>query len=301
MMMDSSSDFVGASVAEKKRRRHTFSEDQVSILEQVFKANEYPSIEQLEALASNLGEEVQRLKVWFNNRRSKMKRETEAGRLTGKKRSPTHPTGYLPGPGAEMVAPPRKKRRGSRKRLGLLSSLSVLEQGQVLDVIGTFLERHTEFLDEFKELIPPVDMGKIMEEMEFLLNRIMEALPDDGSLDEEAYKKVRKRLGVFKRTVLEQAMMFHRAKTWIELVRYLDPVLRLVHRLPVFEREPQNRMRDELYRRLSKYFKDSLKHGDFSRTQLNLMKQSLKQHQKDSHGMIDLITEVEDKILRAKR
>jgi len=60
---------------QQKRHRTTFNQHQLSLLEDAFKHNSYPSSSFREALASSTNLDVARVQVWFQNRRAKHKRQ----------------------------------------------------------------------------------------------------------------------------------------------------------------------------------------------------------------------------------
>lgn len=59
----------------RKRHRTTFSQQQLSVLEEAFKQNIYPSPSLREAIALQTNLDASRVQVWFQNRRAKHKRQ----------------------------------------------------------------------------------------------------------------------------------------------------------------------------------------------------------------------------------
>lgn len=59
----------------QKRHRTTFNQYQLTILEEAFKENSYPSPSFREALASKTNLDSSRVQVWFQNRRAKHKKQ----------------------------------------------------------------------------------------------------------------------------------------------------------------------------------------------------------------------------------
>lgn len=59
----------------RKRHRTTFSQQQLSILEEAFKQTTYPSASLREAIALETNLDTSRVQVWFQNRRAKHKRQ----------------------------------------------------------------------------------------------------------------------------------------------------------------------------------------------------------------------------------
>ncbi|XP_066529376.1 homeobox expressed in ES cells 1 [Hoplias malabaricus] len=57
-----------------RRPRTAFSSLQIEILESVFQVNSYPGIDLREELAQKLHLDEDRIQIWFQNRRAKMKR-----------------------------------------------------------------------------------------------------------------------------------------------------------------------------------------------------------------------------------
>ncbi|XP_034354777.1 homeobox expressed in ES cells 1 [Arvicanthis niloticus] len=57
-----------------RRPRTAFTQNQVEVLENVFRVNCYPGIDIREDLAQKLNLEEDRIQIWFQNRRAKLKR-----------------------------------------------------------------------------------------------------------------------------------------------------------------------------------------------------------------------------------
>ncbi|NWY25318.1 ANF1 protein, partial [Pheucticus melanocephalus] len=57
-----------------RRPRTAFTRNQIEVLENVFKMNSYPGIDIREELARKLGLDEDRIQIWFQNRRAKLKR-----------------------------------------------------------------------------------------------------------------------------------------------------------------------------------------------------------------------------------
>ncbi|OCT57789.1 hypothetical protein XELAEV_18003045mg [Xenopus laevis] len=57
-----------------RRPRTAFTRGQIEILENVFRVNSYPGIDVREELASKLALDEDRIQIWFQNRRAKLKR-----------------------------------------------------------------------------------------------------------------------------------------------------------------------------------------------------------------------------------
>ncbi|KAM8930771.1 homeobox expressed in ES cells 1 [Pelodytes ibericus] len=57
-----------------RRPRTAFSRNQIEILENVFRINSYPGIDVREELANKLALDEDRIQIWFQNRRAKLKR-----------------------------------------------------------------------------------------------------------------------------------------------------------------------------------------------------------------------------------
>lgn len=57
-----------------RRPRTAFTRNQIEVLENVFKMNSYPGIDIREELARKLDLEEDRIQIWFQNRRAKLKR-----------------------------------------------------------------------------------------------------------------------------------------------------------------------------------------------------------------------------------
>ncbi|XP_008943275.1 PREDICTED: homeobox expressed in ES cells 1 [Merops nubicus] len=57
-----------------RRPRTAFTRNQIEVLENVFKINSYPGIDIREELAHKLDLEEDRIQIWFQNRRAKLKR-----------------------------------------------------------------------------------------------------------------------------------------------------------------------------------------------------------------------------------
>ncbi|KFP04921.1 Homeobox protein ANF-1, partial [Calypte anna] len=57
-----------------RRPRTAFTRNQIDVLENVFKMNSYPGIDIREELAHKLDLDEDRIQIWFQNRRAKLKR-----------------------------------------------------------------------------------------------------------------------------------------------------------------------------------------------------------------------------------
>ncbi|KFQ92526.1 Homeobox protein ANF-1, partial [Nipponia nippon] len=57
-----------------RRPRTAFTRNQIDVLENVFKMNSYPGIDIREELARKLDLDEDRIQIWFQNRRAKLKR-----------------------------------------------------------------------------------------------------------------------------------------------------------------------------------------------------------------------------------
>ncbi|XP_054834643.1 homeobox expressed in ES cells 1 [Eublepharis macularius] len=57
-----------------RRPRTAFTRNQIELLENVFRVNSYPGIDVREELAQKLDLDEDRIQIWFQNRRAKMKR-----------------------------------------------------------------------------------------------------------------------------------------------------------------------------------------------------------------------------------
>ncbi|NWH90933.1 ANF1 protein, partial [Aegithalos caudatus] len=57
-----------------RRPRTAFTRNQIEVLESVFKMNSYPGIDIREELARKLDLDEDRIQIWFQNRRAKLKR-----------------------------------------------------------------------------------------------------------------------------------------------------------------------------------------------------------------------------------
>ncbi|XP_053300081.1 homeobox expressed in ES cells 1 [Pleuronectes platessa] len=64
-----------------RRPRTAFTSGQVNVLETVFQVNCYPGIQLREQLAVRLNLEEDRIQIWFQNRRAKMRRSLRETRL----------------------------------------------------------------------------------------------------------------------------------------------------------------------------------------------------------------------------
>ncbi|XP_047195257.1 homeobox expressed in ES cells 1 [Hippoglossus stenolepis] len=64
-----------------RRPRTAFTNSQVNVLETVFQVNCYPGIQLREQLAGRLNLEEDRIQIWFQNRRAKMRRSLRETRL----------------------------------------------------------------------------------------------------------------------------------------------------------------------------------------------------------------------------
>ncbi|KAL6112360.1 hesx1 [Pungitius sinensis] len=64
-----------------RRPRTAFTNGQVSVLETVFRVNCYPGIQLREQLAGRLDLDEDRIQIWFQNRRAKLRRSLRETRL----------------------------------------------------------------------------------------------------------------------------------------------------------------------------------------------------------------------------
>ncbi len=64
--------FLGKKVA--RRQRAVYSDAQLVVLEQHFQKSQYPSAHTREELAQKLSVSVERVQIWFKNRRAKQRR-----------------------------------------------------------------------------------------------------------------------------------------------------------------------------------------------------------------------------------
>ncbi|XP_019961353.1 homeobox expressed in ES cells 1-like [Paralichthys olivaceus] len=64
-----------------RRPRTAFTNSQVNVLETVFQVNCYPGIQLREQLAGRLNLDEDRIQIWFQNRRAKMRRSLRETRL----------------------------------------------------------------------------------------------------------------------------------------------------------------------------------------------------------------------------
>lgn len=79
-------DDTGAYVQKRKRSRTAFSADQLKRLEKRFVSNHYIVGEERQKVAKDLELSEAQVKVWFQNRRTKFKRDQELERLGKKKK-----------------------------------------------------------------------------------------------------------------------------------------------------------------------------------------------------------------------
>ncbi|XP_009865194.1 PREDICTED: homeobox expressed in ES cells 1 isoform X2 [Apaloderma vittatum] len=64
-----------------RRPRTAFTRNQIEVLENVFKMNSYPGIDIREELARKLDLDEDRIQIWFQNRRAKLKRSHRESRF----------------------------------------------------------------------------------------------------------------------------------------------------------------------------------------------------------------------------
>ncbi|XP_008282246.1 homeobox expressed in ES cells 1-like [Stegastes partitus] len=64
-----------------RRPRTAFTSSQVNVLETVFQVNCYPGIQLREQLAGRLDLDEDRIQIWFQNRRAKLRRSLREARL----------------------------------------------------------------------------------------------------------------------------------------------------------------------------------------------------------------------------
>ncbi|XP_034726300.1 homeobox expressed in ES cells 1-like [Etheostoma cragini] len=64
-----------------RRPRTAFTNSQVNVLETVFQVNPYPGIQLREQLAGRLNLDEDRIQIWFQNRRAKLRRSLRETRL----------------------------------------------------------------------------------------------------------------------------------------------------------------------------------------------------------------------------
>ena len=64
-----------------KRTRVNFTIPQIQVLETIFSQTQYPDVTVVEALAQRLDLPVEKICTWFQNRRSKFRRESKSGHI----------------------------------------------------------------------------------------------------------------------------------------------------------------------------------------------------------------------------
>ncbi|XP_005077733.2 homeobox expressed in ES cells 1 [Mesocricetus auratus] len=72
-----------------RRPRTAFTQNQVEVLENVFRVNCYPGIDIREDLAQKLNLEEDRIQIWFQNRRAKLKRSRRESQFLMAKKAPS--------------------------------------------------------------------------------------------------------------------------------------------------------------------------------------------------------------------
>lgn len=70
-----------------RRPRTAFTQNQIEVLENVFRVNCYPGIDIREDLAQKLNLEEDRIQIWFQNRRAKLKRSHRESQFLMAKKS----------------------------------------------------------------------------------------------------------------------------------------------------------------------------------------------------------------------
>ncbi|XP_053376692.1 homeobox protein Dlx2a-like [Mercenaria mercenaria] len=77
-----------------KRSRIKYKPEQIEVLERVFEENHYPDTLQQERLALDLDITLDRVSIWFQNRRSKFKRQRQADHMTWMRKQIYRSTDY---------------------------------------------------------------------------------------------------------------------------------------------------------------------------------------------------------------
>ncbi|CAF4478557.1 unnamed protein product, partial [Didymodactylos carnosus] len=70
------------------RRRTVYSPFQKAVLEKAFRIRRYPSVRMIQQLSVEIGVASDRLRVWFNNRRQRYKRQELLARIATRTFSP---------------------------------------------------------------------------------------------------------------------------------------------------------------------------------------------------------------------
>ncbi|CAF0798367.1 unnamed protein product [Didymodactylos carnosus] len=66
----------------KKRSRIQYTQQQLHILESTFQLHHYPTVDIVDNLAEGLKLQTQKISVWFQNRRSRMKKESKHAKIS---------------------------------------------------------------------------------------------------------------------------------------------------------------------------------------------------------------------------
>ncbi|CAF0802778.1 unnamed protein product [Didymodactylos carnosus] len=83
----------------KKRSRIQYTQQQLHILESTFQLHHYPTVDIVDNLADGLKLPTQKISVWFQNRRSRMKKESkQPKKISNNQHQQLKPTNHTPPP-----------------------------------------------------------------------------------------------------------------------------------------------------------------------------------------------------------
>lgn len=71
-----------------KRQRTKFDQHQIELLEAAFNLTHYPDTNQVDRMSTALGLSIERISIWFQNRRAKFKKSAKSGGATQQQQPP---------------------------------------------------------------------------------------------------------------------------------------------------------------------------------------------------------------------
>ncbi|CAF1623255.1 unnamed protein product [Didymodactylos carnosus] len=91
----------------KKRSRIQYTKQQLDILESTFQLHHYPTVDMVDNTAERLTLPTEKISVWFQNRRSKLKKELKYSKVSSRENQQLIPPSLSPTCLSTLAPPPR--------------------------------------------------------------------------------------------------------------------------------------------------------------------------------------------------